>query len=92
MDVRIIGGIRLIDSNEVDDKLIAVLNGDPYFKNVQDIEHINPVVLDRMKHYFLTYKTLPQEPAKTKIESIYGAQEAYLVIEAGREDYKNHFQ
>lgn len=91
MDVRIIGGIRLIDSNQVDDKLIAVLNGDPYFHDVQDIGDINPVVLDRMKHYFLSYKTLPNEPAKTKIENIYGAREAYQVIQAGQSDYAEHF-
>jgi inorganic pyrophosphatase len=91
MDVRIIGGIRLIDSDEVDDKLIAVLNGDPYFKKAQDIQDINPVVIDRMQHYFLTYKTLPHEPAKTKIENLYGAAEAYKVVIAGQEDYRNHF-
>lgn len=92
MDVRVIGGIRLIDTGEVDDKIIAVLNGDPFYDGVDDISHINPVIIDRMRHYFLSYKSIPGDPIKTQIESIYGAQEAYKVIEAGVADYKFHFK
>lgn len=92
MDVRIIGGIRLIDSGEVDDKLIAVLNVDPFYEKVTDISQVNPVVIDRIKHYFLSYKSIPGEPVKTKIECIYNCEEAFKVIEAGVEDYTNHFQ
>lgn len=92
MDVRIIGGIRLIDSGEVDDKLISVLNVDPFYEKINDISQIDPVVIDRIKHYFLSYKTIPGEPLKTKIESIYNADEAFKVIQSGMEDYINHFQ
>lgn len=92
MDVRVIGGIRLIDSNEVDDKIVAVLNGDPFYEKINDISQINPVIIDRMRHYFLSYKSIPGEPIKTQIESIYGASEAFKVIEAGMTDYNNHFR
>ncbi|NOT78066.1 MAG: inorganic pyrophosphatase [Bacteriovoracaceae bacterium] len=91
MDVRIIGGIRLLDSGEVDDKLIAILNGDPFYTHIKELEDLNPVVLDRIRHYFLSYKSIPGEAIKTEIECIYGRLEAYKVIEAGRLDYKNHF-
>ncbi|MDD4973926.1 MAG: inorganic pyrophosphatase [Bacteriovorax sp.] len=91
MDVRVIGGIRLIDSGEVDDKIISVLNGDPFYKGVNDISQINPVIIDRIRHYFLSYKTIPGEPVKMQIESVYGAEEAYKVVEAGMADYKTHF-
>ncbi|MBP9682054.1 MAG: inorganic pyrophosphatase [Bacteriovorax sp.] len=91
MDVRVIGGIRLIDSGEVDDKIIAVLNGDPFYKGVNDISQISPVIIDRMRHYFLSYKTIPGEPIKMQIESVYGAEEAYRVVQAGIEDYNFHF-
>lgn len=92
MDVRVIGGIKLIDSNEADDKIVAVLNGDPYYYGINDISQINPVVIDRMRHYFLSYKSIPGEALKTQIESIYGAEEAFKVIQAGIEDYNNHFK
>lgn len=91
MDVRVVGGIRLIDSGEVDDKIIAVLDGDPYYKNVNDIKDVSEVVMNRMRHYFLSYKTIPGEPVKMQIESIYGAEEAFKVIKASMEDYQNHF-
>lgn len=91
MDVRVIGGIRLIDDGEADDKIIAVLNGDIFYQDITDISQVHHVIIDRMRHYFLTYKTIPGEADKTKIESVYGAQEAYKVILAGIEDYKEHF-
>ncbi len=92
MEVRVIGGIRLIDTGEVDDKIVAVLNCDTFYSGVSDISQINPVVIDRLRHYFLSYKTIPGEAIKTQIESIYGALEAYKVIECGREDYNKHFK
>jgi inorganic pyrophosphatase len=92
MDVRVIGGIRLIDTGEVDDKIVAVLNGDPFYEGIDNISQINPVIIDRMRHYFLSYKSIPGDPVKTQIESIYGAEEAFKVIDAGIADYKNHFK
>lgn len=92
MDVRVIGGIRLIDSGEVDDKIVAILSGDPFYNGIDDISQINPVIIDRMRHYFLSYKSIPGEAAKTQIESIYGAAEAFKVIKAGMNDYYNHFK
>lgn len=92
MDVRVIGGIRLIDSGEVDDKIVAILSGDPFYNGIDDISQINPVIIDRMRHYFLSYKSIPGEAAKTQIESIYGAAEAFKVLKAGMNDYYNHFK
>lgn len=92
MDVRILGGFKLIDTNEVDDKIIAVLNCDTFFDGINDISQINPTTLNRIKHYFLSYKTLPGEPPKTKIESVYNAESACEVIQAGINDYQTHFQ
>lgn len=92
MDVRILGGLKLIDTNEVDDKIIAVLNCDTFFDGINDISQINPTTLNRIKHYFLSYKTLPGEPPKTKIESVYNAESACEVIQAGINDYQTHFQ
>jgi inorganic pyrophosphatase len=91
MDVRVVGGLRLVDGGEADDKIIAVLNVDPYYAEVQDISQINTVVIDRMRHYFLSYKSIPGEPVKTKIENIYNADTAYEVIQAGQADYRKHY-
>jgi hypothetical protein len=38
------------------------------------------------------FQSIPGDPVKTQIESIYGAEEAFKVIDAGIADYKNHFK
>lgn len=89
---RVIGGLRLIDRDEADDKIIAVLDSDPYWKDVLDIKDLNKVILSRLMHYFLTYKLTPGESPKTKIEKTYGKKEAERVIQAGLADYETYFK
>lgn len=91
IDARIIGGIRLIDSNEADDKIIAVLSNDSFYENVLNISDLNKTTLNRIEHYFLSYKNLPNENLKTKVEAIYDAETAYKVILASQKDYNEHF-
>ena len=51
-----IGGFRLIDKGEADDKIIAVMKSDEVFEHWKDITDCSVAVIDRLKHYFLTYK------------------------------------
>ncbi len=84
-----IGGLRLVDKGEADDKLIAVLKGDEVYGKYTDISELPINVVKRLKHYFLTYKNLPEEPTVCEVTNIYGREEAYEVIRRSREDYKN---
>ncbi len=87
-----IGGFRLIDKGEADDKIFAVLKDDEVFGKWKDITDCNEAIIDRLKHYFLTYKNLPGAETPTcEITNIYGREEAYEVIKCSREDYKNKF-
>lgn len=88
---RVIGGIRLIDKDEADDKILAVLESDPYWENISDLNELPKVYLNRLEHYFLTYKLKPGEKPKTKIEEIYNRKEAEQVILAAIKDYELHF-
>jgi inorganic pyrophosphatase len=88
---RPIGGFRMIDNNEADDKLIAVLNKDAVYGSYTDIKDCPPLVIDRLKHYFLTYKDLPGEKRRCEITHIYGIEEAYEVIRRSIEDYSDRF-
>jgi inorganic pyrophosphatase len=54
-----IGGFKLLDRNEADDKIIAVLEGDGMFAGVEDIKDVPSALIDRLRHYFLTYKEIP---------------------------------
>ncbi len=88
-----IGGFRLIDKGEADDKIIAVMKGDEVFEGWKDITDCTNAVVDRLKHYFLTYKNIPgAEKPTCEITHIYGREEAYEVIKRSREDYINKFE
>lgn len=92
--VRPIGGFRMLDGNEADDKIIAVLKHDATYNIYGDITELPHVIIDRLKHYFLTYKDMPgmDETKKIEITDVYGKEEAYEVIRRSLEDYKNHFE
>ncbi len=82
-----IGGIRMIDQGEADDKIIAIMNNDALYGRWKDIEDCPQSFLDRLKHYFLTYKSLPDQPNKCEIAYNYGKEDAYKVIEQAIRDY-----
>ena len=58
---RVIGGLQLIDRGEADDKIIAVLQGDYVWGEAKDIADVPPVLVERLEHYFMTYKLVPGE-------------------------------
>ncbi|MBX7043472.1 MAG: inorganic pyrophosphatase [Ignavibacteria bacterium] len=87
-----IGGFRLIDSNEADDKIIAVMSNDAVFSEWRDIGDCSQSFIDRLKHYFLTYKDAPgSEGKRCEIASVYGRDEAYEVIKAASSDYLSKY-
>jgi len=88
---RPIGGFRMIDGEEADDKIIAVLNNDAVYGDYKDITDCPDLILDRLKHYFLTYKDLPGNKANTEITHTYGIDEAHEVIKRSMEDYHERF-
>ncbi len=89
--VKPIGGFRMLDNGEADDKIIAVLIHDAVYGQINDISELPHTVLDRLRHYFLTYKDLPCNDSGCEIPEIYDAQEAHRVITATMEDYDNKF-
>jgi inorganic pyrophosphatase len=87
-----IGGLSMIDGNEADDKILAVMEGDASYGAWQDIDDCPPALIERLRHYFLTYKNVPHEqPAKVEITELYGRDEALAVIEASHQDYLARF-
>ncbi|GAB3718718.1 inorganic pyrophosphatase [Spirosoma lituiforme] len=83
-----IGGFRLIDKGEADDKIIAVLKGDAMYGQYTELGQLPEAVVKRLRHYFLTYKNLPEEPAVMELANIYGQHEAWEVIQTSVNDYK----
>lgn len=83
-----IGGLCLIDGGEADDKIISVLVGDKVFEQYKEIEQLPKGIVERIEHYFLTYKNLPGEPPKCEIAYSYGSEFAYEVINNSIADYE----
>ncbi len=87
-----IGGLSMIDGDEADDKIIAVMEGDAAYGAWRDISDCPASLIERLRHYFLTYKNVPgDEPAKVEITHIYGYTEALAVIEDSHQDYLTRF-
>ncbi|OFZ23236.1 MAG: inorganic pyrophosphatase [Bdellovibrionales bacterium GWB1_55_8] len=89
--VRVIGGFRMVDRSEADDKIIAVLENDPYWSDVRELAELSPVLRQRLEHYFSTYKLLPGQKNVVSVEAKYGMKAAWKVIEASRKDYQEAF-
>ena len=87
LKARPIGGFCLVDAHEADDKIIAVLKGDKVFEQYKEISQLPKGILERFEHYFLTYKSLPDEPNQCEIAYSYGRDASYEVIRAAVEDY-----
>jgi inorganic pyrophosphatase len=88
---RPIGGFRMIDGNEADDKIIAVLYNDAVYGEYGDIKDCPQIAIERLKHYFLTYKDLPGEKRRVTIADIYDTAEAQEVIKRSMADYARAF-
>lgn len=86
-----IGGFRMIDGNQADDKIIAVLRNDTVYGHFKDISEVPEIVIQRLEHYFLTYKDMPGVDKNTEIPDIYGVKEALEVIRLSVEDYNEKF-
>jgi inorganic pyrophosphatase len=88
---RVVGGLQMIDRGEADDKIISVLDGDFMWGTARDIHDLPEVLIERLQHYFLTYKLVPGQRSQARITSIYGRSHAFKVVRAAMEDYEAKF-
>lgn len=87
-----IGGLRMIDGHQADDKILAVLVSDVAYGHIEDIGACPVGLVDRLRHYFLSYKQLPgAAPRRVEIAGVYGRGEAFEVVERSMRDYRKKF-
>ena len=90
---RPIGGLRMIDGNQADDKILAVLVDDLAYGYIEDIDDCPQGLVERLKHYFLSYKQAPLDtPRRVEIVEVYDRAEAWEVIERSCRDYHAAFE
>ncbi|MEX2477859.1 MAG: inorganic pyrophosphatase [Gracilimonas sp.] len=92
LSARVIGGLHMVDQGEADDKIISVLDNDTYYKDINGINDLPPVLIERLRHYFGTYKLIPgKDTNDVYVEGIFDEEHAYKVIEASMRDYETMF-
>lgn len=92
LSARVIGGLHMVDHGEADDKIISVLDNDTYYNDIESVNDLPPVLLERLRHYFGTYKLIPgKEMNDVYVEGIFDEQHAFKVIEASIRDYETMF-
>ncbi|HEY9777868.1 MAG TPA: inorganic pyrophosphatase [Planktothrix sp.] len=89
LNAKPIGGLRMIDGGKADDKIVAVLVSDIEYGHYEDISQCTPGIIERMKHYFLTYKQRTEHSGAHTVEitDVYGREEAHEVIRRSMGDY-----
>jgi inorganic pyrophosphatase len=92
LTARVMGGIKMIDDEEADDKIIAVLQNDYFWDKAEDINDLPPVLIERLKHYFSTYKLVEDKKPTIVLDQVYGQAQAFSVINAAVEDYREAFE
>ena len=85
-EVRVIGAIHMTDSNERDDKILAVHVGDPRYAEWESIRDVPGHYLKELKHFLETYKELQHK--KTKLYKIQVVKAAYSIINQSLQRYQ----
>lgn len=92
LSARVIGGLHMIDRGEADDKIISVLDNDRYYQNVEDVKDLPEVLIERLTHYFSTYKLVPGKADNNVfVDHVFGKEKAEKVIKSAILDYKDMF-
>lgn len=85
--VRPVALMKMIDSGEGDDKIIAVPTDDPRWKEVQDLADVNTHTLKVIEHFFTTYKKLQNK--EVVVKGFEGKAAAEAAFEKGRNMYSD---
>lgn len=87
---RVVGGIQILDGGEADDKIVAVLESDTVFDYAKELTHLPVTVVNRIVHYFGTYKMdiSGETPNEIEVLGTYGAEHAKQVVDAAIADYR----
>jgi inorganic pyrophosphatase len=88
LQARAVGVIKMIDSGESDDKILAVPVNDPRLKGMLDLATFPAHFVKEAKHFMETYKLIQNKVVT--IENILDVKDAQKVIIESVELYKNN--
>lgn len=91
VEAQVVGGLQMVDNGEADDKIIAVLRSDNVWGGAEDLADLPQILIERLRHYFSTYKIVTGETLDVSIENVYGREHALQVVTASLLDYGDTF-
>ncbi len=83
---RVLGYLDMVDNGKLDYKLITVVDCDPRYDDVTELEHLSPFTLKEIANFFSNYKIL--QGITVEVGSFHGRDEALEIIEQCRKAYK----
>lgn len=82
---RVLGYLDMEDDGKLDYKLISVVDCDPRYDDVTELQHLSPFVLKEIENFFGNYKVL--QGVTVKVGQYHGKEEAVQIIKQCREAY-----
>jgi len=90
VEAKVIGVMRMLDSGEMDDKIIAVAHKDMSVKHYNDISELPEHFIKELRNFFEDYKKL--EHKTVEVEEFQNAQIAKDIIRKSIADYQEKFK
>ena len=86
----IIGALEMEDEAGIDHKLIAIPHESvsPHFDHIKNINHLQPTLLDKIKHFFQHYKDNDSKKW-SKVGNFINKEKAFDIVKEGIELFKN---
>ncbi|MDA1007408.1 MAG: inorganic pyrophosphatase [Planctomycetota bacterium] len=88
---QVVGGITMLDGGTADDKIIAVMRDDAIWAGARTLEDLPPPLIERLVHFFSTYKMRPGHASPAMVLGTYGPRHAERVIRESIADYNDAF-
>lgn len=91
LKAKVVGGLQVVDGDEADDKIISVMANDNVWSHITEVDDLPQAIVERLQHYFATYKNMPDKKTILTIEGMYGAEHARKVVQASLDDYDDEY-
>ena len=83
---RVLGYLEMIDNGMLDYKLISVVDCDPRYDEVQELDDLSPFTLKEIANFFSNYKVL--QGISVQVGQFHNKQDALDIIEQCRQAYQ----
>ena len=79
---RVLGYLDMVDNGKLDYKLISVVDCDPRYDDVKELEDLSPFTLKEIANFFSNYKIL--QGITVEVGTFHGREDALRIIEECR--------